>query len=104
VLGHSDKPLEEREFPDESDLVDQQEESPIGFVYCPACGEPTIEEAPRCPHCGEWFVHPGQGWRRGGKWYVRGGLYLVRLILVNWLFWLLLAAAAAVIAAAEILR
>lgn len=95
----SDKPLEEREFPDEADLAESERQDADGkFFFCRACGEPVYEEAPRCPHCGQWVSGAAGGWRASRKWHVRVGTYLLKFILVNWLVGLAVGLLAAVAA------
>jgi len=95
MFGGRDKPLEEKEFPDEADL-DGGDDAVISVEPCPACGELIYEQAQQCPHCKAWVVGTGQRWRTSRKWYVRGGLYLAKTLVLNWLFWLALAAIGAV--------
>ena len=90
-----EKPLEDREFPDEADVAEGDEDSSVRLVRCPRCRELIHELAPQCPHCREWIVADMSDWRRSRKWYVRGGLHLARTLLWNWLFWLAVAAMAA---------
>jgi hypothetical protein len=106
VFRDSDKPLEEKEYPDDADVSDEEdeEESALRLSHCPACGELIYEQAQQCPHCKEWVVQPVQSWRLSRKWYVRGGLYLTKTLLLNWLFWLALAAIGAAAAAWEVLK
>jgi hypothetical protein len=106
VFRDSDKPLEEREYPDEADLSDEEdeEESAVRLSRCPACGELIYEQAQQCPYCKEWIVPRERSWRDSRKWYVRGGLYLTKTLLLNWFFWLALAAIAAAAAVWEILK
>jgi len=106
VFDNTDKPLEEKEYPDESDLAEegQDEEPVIHLAQCPACGELIYDQVQQCPHCKEWIVPAGQSWRQSRKWYVRAGLYLTKTLLLNWLFWLALMAIAAVMALLEISR
>lgn len=101
-----DKPLENKEFPDEADLDHQEDENEveIHLSHCPACRELIYDQAQQCPHCKQWIAQTGQRRRQSGKWYVRGGLYLTKTLLLNWLFWLVLAAIAAAAAAWETLR
>jgi hypothetical protein len=97
VFRTDDKPLEEKEYPDEADLPDEEDdEAVVQLVKCPACGELVHEQAQQCPHCKEWVVLPGQSWRQSKKWYVRGGLYVTKTFLLNWLFWLVLTAIAGI--------
>ncbi|KPK83757.1 MAG: hypothetical protein AMJ81_07390 [Phycisphaerae bacterium SM23_33] len=88
-----DKPLEDKEFPDEADLAEDEQEMVL-LSRCPACGELIYEDAQQCPHCKEWIVPPGQLWRQSRRWYVRAGLYLAKTILINWIVWLILGAIA----------
>jgi hypothetical protein len=37
VFRQSDRPLEEKEFPDEIDLAEGDEDSPLTLRHCPAC-------------------------------------------------------------------
>lgn len=97
-----EKPLEDREYPDEGDLQ-EQEESAVRLVRCPMCRQMVYEQAPQCPHCREWLIGERPGWR-SSRWYVRVGLFLTKTLLWNWLFWLLLAAIAAAAAVWEILK
>jgi len=102
VLFNRDKPLEEREYPDEADVAEVDESAKL--VRCPACGELIYEEAPQCPHCREWIIASGPRWRQSRKWYVRAGLYMSKTLLWNWLAWLVLAAAGAIAAFLAILE
>ena len=105
MLRDTEKPLEEKEFPDEADLSDDEdEEESLRLSHCRACGGLIHEHAQQCPYCKEWIVQPGQTWRDSRKWYVRGGLYMTKTLLLNWLFWLALAVIALAAAAWEILR
>ena len=102
-----DKPLEDKEFPDEEDLLDddgEDEQPSLRLSRCPACGETVYEQAQQCPHCKEWISPARATWRDSRKWYVRGGLYLTKTLLLNWLFWLVLAAIAAIVAFREIFQ
>ncbi|OPX21703.1 MAG: hypothetical protein B1H04_06210 [Planctomycetales bacterium 4484_123] len=90
MFNQGDKPLEDKEYPDESDLAADDDEQTLGLMACPQCGRLVYEEATKCPYCGEWIVQPG--WRQSRKWYVRAGLYLTKTILINWFFWLALVA------------
>ena len=103
-LGHDyDKPLEDKEFPDEADLIaDDDERSPLTLRNCPSCGRLIYEQSQQCPHCKEWIFLDGQGWRSSRKWYVRGGLYVTKTLLLNWIFWLAIAAIAAIVTLLEI--
>jgi hypothetical protein len=103
VFRHHDKPLEDKEYPDEADLDDGDDET-LYVDRCPACGELVYEDAPQCPYCREWIVGSGSRWRESRKWYVRGGLYLVKTLLLNWLFWLGVVALAAAAFLVEALR
>lgn len=96
MLFDDDKPLEEREYPDEADVAD--DDSAAELVRCPACGELIYEEAPLCPYCRQWVLQAGPRWRQSRKWYVRAGLYLSKTLLWNWVVWLVLAAAGAIAA------
>ena len=102
MLFDRDKPLEEREYPDEADLAEGDE--PIELSRCPACGELIHEGSPQCPHCREWIVASGPRWRQSRKWYVRGGLYMSKTLLWNWVAWLVLAVAGAIAAFLAILE
>ena len=96
MFPSKEKPLEEKEYPDEADLGEDEDEGESLLRECPACGEAIFEDAPQCPHCREWVVQPGRLWRQSRKWYVRAGLYLTKTLLINWVFWVILAALAAV--------
>ncbi len=85
VFDSSQRPLEDRELPDEADLDDDDE---TDVSPCPACGELIYEDAPQCPYCREWVVRGDVGLRDSGKWYVRAGLFLTRTLLINWFFWM----------------
>jgi len=104
MFGGRDKPLEEKEFPDESDLDGDDDAVVASVEPCPSCGELIYEQAQQCPHCRAWVVRSGQRWRRSRKWYVRGGLYLAKTLVLNWLFWLVLAAIGAVLVVWEMIR
>ncbi len=84
----TDEPLDEREFPDDEDLIDAEDEAPGSITPCPHCGCGMYEDAPQCPKCRQWVSDATGQWRRSGKWYVRGGLWLTRTLLLNWLFWI----------------
>ena len=98
VFNQSHKPLEEKEYPDEADLAAEDDEQTLGLMACPQCGRLVYEEAAKCPYCGEWIVQPGGRWRQSRKWYVRGGLYLIKTILINWIFLLALLAISSAVA------
>ena len=104
MFHNSDKPLEEKEYPDEADLVEEDEESSLTLTHCPVCGELIYDQAQQCPHCKEWIFPDRPGWRSSRKWYVRGGLYVTKTLLLNWIFWLALALIGGVIMAWEIFR
>ena len=91
-----DKPLEEREYPDEADVA--VTDTSAQLVRCPACRELIYEEAPQCPYCRQWVFRSGPRWRQSRKWYVRAGLYMSKTLLWNWLAWLVLAAVGAIAA------
>jgi len=100
VFPISEKPLEEREFPDEADLgdgPDEDDEVALSLVPCPACGEMVWDQVQQCPHCKQWICPDASSWRGSRKWYVRAGLYLTRVLLLNWLFWLALGAVGVVL-------
>lgn len=104
VFTSSDKPLEDREFPDTTDLADDDDEQlPPALRDCPACGDLFYDQAQQCPHCKEWIFPASQGWRSSRKWYVRGGLYLTKTLVLNWMLWLVMAAIAAVVTLLEML-
>ncbi len=102
VPARSEQPLEEKEYPDAADL--DEDDPATDVVRCPGCGEWIYEDAPQCPYCREWILGSSAGWRESRKWYVRGGLYLAKTLLVNWFFWLAVAALAAVVTVVELLR
>jgi len=79
-----DKPLEDREYPDETDLNDPG----ASFLSCPFCNGLIYDESPQCPHCNQWLTHRLSDWRQSDKWYIRGGLWAARTILHTWLLWL----------------
>ena len=56
----SDPPLEEFEYPDESDLDDDFDESET--VPCPECGEEIYEDASSCPYCGHFVTFSAHPW------------------------------------------
>lgn len=99
-----DKPLREKEYPDDADLADDEDDPMALLSRCPACGELIYEDAQRCPHCKDWIVRPGQLWRQSRKWYVRAGLYLTRTFLINWVFWAIVAAVAAIVTILRLTR
>lgn len=102
VFRHSEKPLEEKEFPDESDLVDDDEQLPLPLRNCPSCGNLVYDQTQQCPNCKEWIFPDRQDWRSNRKWYVRGGLYVTKTLVLNWIFWLAIAAIAAIVTLLEI--
>ncbi len=102
VFGHGDKPLEEKEFPDEADLVEGDEDSPLTLRHCPACKELVYDQSQQCPHCKEWIFLGGQDWRSSRKWYVRGGLYVTKTLVLNWMFWLAITVIAVIVTLLEI--
>lgn len=104
VFSGKEKPLESKEFPDEADIESDEADEMVGLSRCGECGELIYEDTPRCPHCGCWVVEPGQQWRQSGKWYVRGGLFLARMVVVNWIVPLILAGVAAAVALWRLLR
>jgi len=87
MAAWSDEPLAEREFPDETDLAEEGHAAGA-IVPCPACGVGIHDQAQQCPHCKTWITHRLEDWRNSGKWYVRGGLWLAKTLLWNWLFWI----------------
>ena len=98
AIRTADEPLEDREYPDEADLAEREDEQEtLRLLPCPACGELVCEQAQQCPHCKEWIL-PSGGLGSSRKWYVRGGLYLTRTLLLNWLFWLGLMALVGILA------
>jgi hypothetical protein len=104
VAVHQGKPLEPKEYPDEADVeqLAEADEAP-GLARCPACGKSIFEGSPQCPHCREW-IYARQDWRASRKWYIRGGLYLTRTLLANWIAWIVLAALAALAAVVALLE
>jgi len=104
VFLSDEKPLEEKEFPDEADLCADDEEDIVPLSRCPVCGQLVYEETQQCPHCKEWIVGRRQVWRQSRKWYVRAGLYLTKTIVINWIFWLVMAAIVAFAALWELVR
>ena len=95
MAAWTDEPLDEREFPDDEDLDDDNDV--LGSIApCPNCGRGVFDEAPKCPACGEWIVHRSS-WRTSRKWYVRGGSWAAKTLLLNWLFWIGLTAAGVVL-------
>jgi hypothetical protein len=102
VFRQSDRPLEEKEFPDEIDLAEGDEDSPLTLRHCPACDELVYDQTQQCPHCKEWIFLDSQDWRSSKKWYVRGGLYITKTLLLNWFFWLAVAAIVSIISLLEI--
>ena len=101
MFAPHDKPLEEKEYPDEDDLG-EEDDSP-DLDRCPACGELVYEGVAQCPYCRAWVVGGGS-WRQSRRWYVRGGLYLVKTLLVNWFVWVALGALGALAVIVEVLR
>ena len=107
VLFNHDKPIEEKEFPDESDIVeleDAQESLSAELFRCPYCGRFVYDQADKCPYCGEWIVNTRSSWRSSRKWYVRAGLYLTKVLVLNWIAWLIIAGLIALIAAIKAFR
>ncbi len=103
MAAWSDKPLEDREFPDEIDTDDDGDLS--GEMHpCPYCKLPVWEQAPQCPHCANWLIEERTSWRSSRKLYVRFGLWASKTILWNWLFWLALAIIGAMVALGSYFR
>jgi hypothetical protein len=90
MAAWSDEPLDEREFPDEEDLQDDEDDILASIIPCPCCGSAMHEDSPQCPQCKEWITRPAGSWRSSGKWYVRGGKWASRTLLMNWLMWIAL--------------
>jgi len=80
-----DRPLEDREYPDEADLSDDDS---ADLEPCPACGELVYEGAPQCPYCREWMV---------------GGGRTSKTLWKSWLFWLAVATVGAAAIAVRLL-
>lgn len=100
VFDPADKPLEEREYPDEAEIAELEADETLSLRPCDRCGELIYEDADWCPHCRGWT---GAGGGRA-RWHFRAGRHLARVLLVNWLFWLAVAALAAAAAVVEVLR
>lgn len=82
MAAWADEPLDDREFPDGSDLDD--DDVLAGIVTCPDCCAAMHEDSPQCPHCKQWVSHRLGDWRSSRKWYVRGGRWVAKGLLVNW--------------------
>jgi len=104
VFESKEKPLQPKEFPDEADIESDEQDDLVGLTRCGACGELVYVDTPRCPHCGDWTVQIGQHWRQSGKWYVRAGLFLAKVVLINWIVPLILACIGAAVALWRLLR
>lgn len=101
MAAWSDKPLEDREFPDDQDILDDEEDNVLASLTpCPSCGRAVHEQTQQCPHCKQWILAGRGSWRDSRKWYVRGGLWMSRTLLWNWLFWIALSALGVLIWAA----
>lgn len=87
VVDSRDRPLQQREYPDEADLSDDDS---ADLEPCPACGELVYEGAPQCPYCREWMV--------GGGGRAR------KTLLTSRLFWLAVAAAAVAVVMLRLLK
>ena len=107
MLFNHDKPIEEKEFPDEADLaeLDAMEDSDEELFQCPYCGRFIYGDADKCPYCGQWLAgSDSKSWRSSRKWYVRAGLYLTKVLVLNWILWLIIAGLVALIAAIRAFR
>ena len=80
-----DDPLTEDEWPDESDVTD--DDASVDLERCGGCGRMIAEDSPRCPHCGEWGPLQGgaaaAGWKRA-IWTL-AVIGLIAVILAVWL-------------------
>lgn len=57
--------LRDEEYPDESDMLDDEESD---LVRCAACGAEVYEESVQCPVCGEYLTadtNPLSSWPMG---------------------------------------
>lgn len=76
-----DNPLTEDEWPDESDMDDDE----MPLVRCPECRRMIAEDSPQCPHCRTWITEASPGAeRRKSVASVLIVLVLIGIILVVW--------------------
>jgi len=83
MTAWANEPLDEREYPDESDL-DGDDDVLADIIYCPHCGAVMHADSPKCPTCGMWVTRRTGGLRRSRKWYVRGGRWAATVLVCNW--------------------
>jgi hypothetical protein len=77
---NDDRPLEDREYPDE-DSSDEEDESAL--VPCPQCGADIYEDTVQCPVCGEYVTHSARAWDgRPGWWIALGLLGIIAVLFV----------------------
>lgn len=69
--------LDEREWPDESDVGDEEATSP-----CPFCGKAVWEQADVCPHCRNFISFDGPPRRK--PWWILVGAILGLLVAAVW--------------------
>lgn len=64
----ADDDLRDEEYPDESDMMDDEDSEETDTVLCSACHAEVYEDSVQCPVCGEYLVsdtHPLSHWPVG---------------------------------------
>jgi hypothetical protein len=62
-----DDEFEDREFPDQDDLCDDESAE---LVACTECGADIYEDAPQCPVCGAYVVRDTRAWSGRSSWWI----------------------------------
>ena len=58
--------LEEYEYPDELDTLEEDEDC---YINCPECGALVYDDAPQCPEC-DWYMSTIRGVSPTTSWLV----------------------------------
>ncbi|HHH76329.1 MAG TPA: hypothetical protein ENL03_04825 [Phycisphaerae bacterium] len=88
MIRRAEEPLSDEEYPDDIDLTDSEsDEFTSAVAQCPLCKREIWEESPYCPHCRQWVTLPDSSLQNSRKLYVRFGLWGIKTILMNWIFW-----------------
>ena len=75
-----DRPLEDWEYPDESDDNSWDDDDPE-LLPCPECGEGILEDSEQCPYCGQYVTFSTAPWTgRSTVWLVVGALGVIATI------------------------
>lgn len=90
MAGHDDSPLADWEYPSEQDIAEDDDDILAEVAPCPSCGRAVHDQTQQCPYCKQWIIGRLE---RGDRWYVRIGRYLTKVLVINWIFWLVFSAA-----------